>query len=304
MPRPSLNPDRARSGGGGGIESGNYEVLAAKFANIKTDFKSNQLYQVFELATLDKDGDKVRGADPVELRLPFGEKAHEAFTPGVAKSIDDDDAEDQGLDPDKEGNTIYCRGAEQFSGSSGAMIFQKSLVAQGFPKDVLDKCWAPSFVGLKFSLATLTPKEANEKYKVGANEKPFKNAAGELVAYTVKVATAWLNPNYMSAASKNGSSPHVSTTEAMTAEEIAVACLAKVSKQKAGPKNSIKTYDSLKGFATNAFATGKFKGSLVDVRKFFEDKAWVMDQLLGLEAELDMSDDGEWTGKVTFPALA
>ena len=73
--------------------------------------------------------------------------------------------------------------------------------------------------------------------------------------------------------------------------------------QKAGPKNAIKTRESLEGFATNAFATGKFKGAAIaEVRKFLKDEAWVKDQLIDLGADLDMNDDGEWTGKVTFPA--
>ncbi len=305
MPRPSLNPEKARTGGGG-IEAGNYEVVAAKFQNIKTDYRPNQLNMLFDLATLDKDGDRVRGADPVEMHLSFGQKSLEAFHPGQGKNQDDDDPQDMTDAVDAEGNTIFCKGNEQFSASCAALVFQKSLTALGFPKELQDKCWAPAYTGLKFSLDTLDPKTLNDRLKLRLNTKPMKDEDGQERAVTYKIATKWLNPNYLtSGTSANGAKSSASAAPAATSpEEIAAACIRKVAVQRAGPKNAIKTKQSLAGFATNAFATGKYKANLADVRKFFEDDDWIAAQVAEIGGEMDFNDDGAWTGKVTFPAAS
>src|ERR1700733_3909221 len=106
MPRASMNPDKAKQGGGG-IEAGNYRVTGARYQNLKTDYKSKHLALIFDLAVLDKDGAPVRDADPVLMPLGFGEKSLESFHPGQADSIDAE-PEDVGDDVDAQGNTVYC----------------------------------------------------------------------------------------------------------------------------------------------------------------------------------------------------
>lgn len=290
MPRPSMNPDRARQGGGG-PEAGNYLVKSAKFQNRKTDFKKNQPTLVFECAVLDKDGDEVRGADDVELFFAFGEKSIEAFHPGQAASPNDE-PQDQGDGVDAEGNTIYCaeEGAE-FNASCGAIVFSTSLAKAGFPKQTLDRCWAPDYVGLKFALATKTSKEVNEKMGTRLSTKPPANDPNAVISY--KIAEKWLNPNYLSKDSaKAGSSKangKVSESEApkpTDPEDIAKAVLAKLAADM--PGKEIKTKQALSGFFTNGYTKSKFDPKkLKEVQVLVKDEEWLIGALAELGATYD-----------------
>jgi hypothetical protein len=300
MAKASLNPDRAKQGGGG-VEAGNYQAEAVKFANIKTDFRPNQLYLVMDCAVLDKDGDKVRGADNVEIQLSFGQKSLEAFHPGTASGPDDTDPQDEGDGVDAEGNTVWCSGDESFNKSAGAIVFMESLAKAGFPKATLDRCYAPDLVGLKFALATEEPKKLNEKYGLRLNTKPMKDARdGSDVVITYKVAEKWLNPNYLSggdakAKKANGKVDHEEAAKPTDPEEIAKEVLGIVAAQKAGEKNKIKSKQALLGFFTNAYTKGKYDAKqLVTVQKLVKDDDWIV----GAVAELGGSFD---EGVTTFP---
>lgn len=290
MPRASMNPDRARQGGGG-VEAGNYEVIAASYKNVKTDYKPKQPSLVLSCAVLDKDGDKVRGAEDVEIFLNFGEKAMESFHPGQADSPNDE-PDDQGDDVDAEGNTMYCaeEGA-QFNASCGAIVFSTSLVKAGFPKDILDRCWAPDLVGLKFRLESKTSKELNEKFGTRLSTKPTSD--GNTVTY--KICDKWLNPNYLSNGSGGGKKPGGSaaakeSSKPTDPEEIAKDVLAKVAAEKAGSKNKFKTKQALVGFFTNVFTKAKYDVKLLaKAQGFVKDEDW----LIGAVAELGGTyDDG------------
>jgi hypothetical protein len=304
MAKPSLNPDRAKQGGGG-VEAGNYEVSAAKFAAVKTDYRPNQLYMVLETAVLDKDGDAVRGADPVEIMLSFGQKSLEAFHPGEATGPEDADPGDLGDSADTEGNSIYCSGEESFNKSSGALVFMETLAKAGFPKPTLDRCYAPDLVGLKFRLDTITPKEANEKYALRLNTKPFKDAqTGENVDITYKVVSKWLNPNYLSSGGKKSKSADSADSNGTAAapkatdpDEIAKNVLALVAKLKAGEKNKVKTKAALVGFFTNEYAKSKQNPKqLAECQKLVKNDEWLTEALSEIGAVYD-------EGVTTFPDL-
>lgn len=301
MPRPSLNPEKAKQGGGG-PEAGNYLVTAAKFQNLKTDYKVNQLHQVFECTVLDKDGDAVRGADPVDLHFSFGEKSLEAFHPGQADSPEAN-TEDQGMAIDAEGNTVYCdeEGA-QFNKSCGAIVFNETLVKHGFPKSVLDRCWAEDFVGLKFELAVKNSKEINDKYGTRLSTKPTKD--GGIVTY--KIAEKWLNPNFLSkdgkkakdgakGADKSDDGADTKPAKLTDPEEIAKHVLGLVAGSRAGEKGKIKTKAQLVGFFTNEYARSKQDPKkLSECQKMVKDDDWI----IGAIAELGGSFD---EGVTTFP---
>lgn len=294
MPRASLNPDKAKQGGGG-IEAGNYEVIGAKFQNIKTDFRPNQLYLVLSLAVLDKDGDRVRGAEEEELRLSFGEKSLEAFHPGMADSADDTDPTDQGDGVDAEGNTVWQEEGSQFNKSCAAMVFMETLAKAGFPKATLDRCWAEDYIGLKFELATEEPKKLNEKYGLRLNTKPMKDrTTGEPVNISYKIAQRWINANEGKEAKTkkaNGKVDHEEKAAAASSsdpESVAAAVLAAVAQSKPGEKNKIKSKAALVGFATNAYAKAKYDPKkLSEVQKLIKDD----DFLVGAIAELGGSFD-------------
>ncbi len=305
-----MNPDKAKQGGSA-IPPGNYLVTAACFRNMKTDFKPNQLNLACTLAVLDKDGDLVRGADPEEIAFGFGEKSHDAFTPGNSKSIDDAEPEDMGPEVNVEGNTVYCSGDEQFNSSCGAIVFLTSLTNLGFPKELCDKTWAESLVGLKFTLDQLEAKDVNAKFNTRLNTRPLKD--GGTVTY--KIATKWLNPKYLSnpattesATAKNGSAAAAPVSGAKTAEEIAVMCMNKVAAMRRGPKLLIKSVGSLAGFFVNAFASNgyaKLGQELATVRAFVENTDWTTAKLLEMGADVEFDPEtGAWTGKVVFPLEA
>lgn len=298
MARPSLNPDKAAQGGGG-IEAGNYEVLGAKFANIKTDFRPNQLYLALTLGVCDKDGDRVRGADDVDMHVSFGEKSLEAFHPGQADSPTGD-AEDQGDAPDAEGNTVYCEDGAQFNKSCGTIVFMESLAKAGFPKNILDRCYADDFVGLKFALASKPPKELNERFGLRLNTKPMTDRkTGQPVDITYKIADKWLNPNYLSggdAKPKGKANGKVAEdAPALTGKDLAMHVMGEVAKLKAGEKNALKSKNALVGFFTNVFTKGKHKG-LPEAQKLVKDDEWLAEAV----SELGGFYDTE-TGVTTFP---
>jgi hypothetical protein len=189
MPRASLNPDKAKQGGGS-FEAGIYEITAAKTQNIKTDYKANQPYLVLVGMICDADSESVRGADETNIQFGFGEKSLQYFHPGEASSRDDDDPADQGDEVDAEGNTIYAIDAdEQFNKSCGAIVFAESLKKLGFPTEVLDTFYCPDFVGAKFHIESKTAEQVNKMLGTRLNTKPTSD--GNTVTY--KVATKWLN---------------------------------------------------------------------------------------------------------------
>lgn len=295
MPKPSLNPEKAKQGGG--VEAGNYEVTAAKIQNVKSDFKELQPTLILTSAVLDKDGDRVRGADSVDILLGFGKTALEAFHPGQAKSAEEE-PKDMGTGVDVEGNTIYCaQEGEQFNKSCGAIVFSETLVKAGFPKTELDKCWAPSYVGLKFFLEVKTSKEINDKYGTRLSTRPTND--GNTITY--KVCSKWLNPNYLSqlSASKEASAAPINGKAEMSVEETAMAVLATVATRKAGEKNAVKTKAALVGFFTSEYAKAKYNPkNLTEAQNLVKDDNW----LAGAVAELDGTV--EESGRIVFPEPA
>lgn len=298
MPKPSLNPEKAKQGGG--VEPGNYEVTAAKFQNLKTDFKVNQPNLVLTCQVLDKDGDRIRGADSIDINFGFGAKSLEAFHPGKGSGPDDAEPEDMGDGVDVEGNTIYCVGDDQFNASCGAVVFNATLVKAGFPKSVLEQCWAGSYVGLEFALDTKSAKETNDRFGTRLNTKPLPD--GGTVTY--KICDKWLNPNYMSAKSSKkdaGAPAETNGNKPESVEDVAIAVLKTVAAQKPGEKNAMKSKQSLMGFCTNAFAKGRYKAKLGEVQALIKKDEWITGQLSELGAVLDYDEAGAWTGKVVFP---
>lgn len=315
MPRASLNPDKAKSGGG--IESGNYEVIAAKCANIKSDYKPVQPAMVFTVRTLDKNGAAIPDMEDVELNLAFGETSGKNFSPGLGKSITDADPQDMGKEVDAEGNTVYCEEGAQFNSSSGALVFLKSLSKHGFPQDILDACWMPNFVGLKFMLQTLTAKEANEGYGTRLNMGKTKDGGD----FTYKVAAKWLNPSYLgkstqtttSAPAANGSAAATTqaaaaatttttttTTGKTTIPDALKLCIARLADKKKGKTIDIRS--SLNGFLTNELSALKLTGvSIAEFKKALADDEMVKDALTEAKATLALDDNtAAWTGAVTF----
>lgn len=259
--RASLDPEKAKTGGGSGPEKGNYEVISAASVVRKSDFRETpNLAVVLHLAVLDKDGDRVRGADDVTVDFGLGNKSLEAFHPGKTSGRTGD-VEDLGVEIDTEGNTIFCDSdTAQFNSSTAMSVFTKTLKNEGFPADVLDACYLPDFVGMKFSLDTLPAKIINEKYKTRLNEKPMKRNDGTEQDVTYKVCTKWLNPNYLSSPSKATGKAKESAAapkEAATNEDILRTILTKIAAERPGEKGIIPGRDKLKGFVTNHYVKTK-----------------------------------------------
>jgi hypothetical protein len=297
VPKPSLDPAKARQGGTG-PESGAYEVLSAKFTNLKSDYKATSLTLVLHSALLDKDGDRVRGADEVDINLSFGEKSLEAFQPALVSGPLDPDPEPKGTEADAEGNSIYCEEGAEINGSCGATVFNTSLVKLGFPKDTLDQCYAPNYVGLKFFLETLPSKDCNERFGTRLNTKPMTGKDGVERPITYKVATKWLNPNYLAAGNSGPKSTKKADAPAQTgasAEQLAKDGLARVAASKSG--KAIKTMQALTGFFTSEYSSAKMPpGQLAAAQRFVKDEAWVKAYLTD-ELGASLNDDGS----VLFP---
>lgn len=305
MPKPSSNPDHAKTGGGG-VEPGNYECKAAIYRNVKTDYKPKQPTAVLTCAVLDKDGDAVRGADDVEVFFPLGEKAMDSFHPGTADGPDDE-ASDAGDGVDAEGPTLYCdeEGA-QINSSCGYNVFNTSLAKAGFPKELLGQSWAGNYVGIKFHLTTATAKECNDRFGLRLNTKPM--ADGGTVTY--KIADKWLNPDMHSKTKakdkttkgKAGATadappppPATAAGSATDAATIAKEVLAAIAAAKPGEANAIKSTTSLLGYyASKHAAMKKPSNKMAECQKLLKDAAWLEEAV----ADLGGFIDGQ---KVTFP---
>lgn len=312
MPKMSLNPDLAKQGGGG-VEAGNYRVKIAKNANIKTDYRPNQIYFVLDLATLDANFQPVRDSEDQELKLSYGQESLKHYRVGVAKDANDQDPVAKSDDPDQEGNTIVPQDSEPFNKSCAAMVFLESLKKQGFPVDILNRGYAPDFQGLEFTLASYSPKECNDKFGTRLNTKPVKDKDDptKTIDITYKVVTKWNNPNYLGGASSAAASGTTTSSAAPTnavatesAEELLPKVLKVVAERKKGTE--IKSKQALFGFVTNEYTKHNPKlppSKLPEVQKIVNDNLEFVAEVFaeyGVTAE--RNDEGVLTGKFLVPA--
>lgn len=312
MPKPSSNPDKAVSGGGGSrVEAGTFEITGACYRNVKSDFKDHVVVSlVLTGAVCDKDGDRVKDADPAEIILTLGDKSVKYFRPGQAKDGNDADPKNLGANADVEGNSVYVlTDSEQerenpgepavadFHKSCGYVVFNESLVRHGYPKDVLDQTYAPNYIGMKFALTSPLAQEINTRFGLRLNTKPFTRKDGTSQPVTYKIVDKWLNPAYvknLGKAGSNGSSSGASAAAAAAPateekenwdgksdEDLAVICLTKVSETRSGEKNLVKTIAQLKGLVTNQY-TAKSKmppARLKAVQDLITNATWSQEQV-------------------------
>lgn len=304
MPKASLNPDVAKSGGGG-LEPGVYEIIAAKAINLKRGEQPTGLFIQLTADPCDKDGDKT-GADSVEIDLSCGRKALEHFHPGVAKDRDDMDPEDQGDEVDAEGNTLWSDGEDQLHKSTAIMVFNESLKKVGFPITYLDAGYLPDFVGLKFDIAVMTAAEVNKLLNTRLNTKPMTGTDGVDRDVTYKVVKRWLNPTALGAGDKKttakskttaakpaagAASAAVNTDKVgnATAEDSAKLVLATIAGEKSG--KTIKNNQALVGLVTQKAATQKMRSDLLkEVQALVKNEDWLAEALGELGVEI--TDDG------------
>ena len=309
----SLNPDLAKQGGGG-VEKGKFLVKTAKYQNIKTDYKANQLYLVFGCAVLDDTYNPVREAEDIEIRWSFGTESLKHFRPAVGKDANDQNPTEKTDNPDDEGNTFMIVDGEPVNRSTGVMVLMDSLVKQGFPKATLDLGWAPSFVGMQFELATYTAKECNEKFGTRLNTKPVERTDDkgnkESATITYKVVVKWQNPNYLgqsstSQAASTGASTAAAAVPASTnesPEELLTKVLKMVTTRKKG--SEIKSQQALFGFVTNEYTKHDPKlpaAQLSAVQSLTKDPGAVAKALFNIGLPIELDDDSGEPKPVTYP---
>lgn len=293
MPKASLNPDVAKSGGGG-IEPGVYAITAAKSANLKIQDRPTTLYIVLTADPCDKDGDPT-GADAVEIDLSCGRKALEHFHPGTAKDRDDMDPADEGDEVDAEGNTLWSDGEDQLHKSTAIMVFNESLKKVGFPITTLDAGYLPDFVGLKFDITVATAADVNKLLGTRLNTKPMTGADGQDRDVTYKIVKRWLNPTALgagekktaakgkatnAAAAKPAASAAVNTekTGNATAEDTANLLLATIAGEKSG--KTIANNQAMVGLVTQKAALQKINsGLLKEVQTLIKNEEWLAEAL-------------------------
>lgn len=296
MPRPSLDPDKAKQSqfeNKTKVEAGVFEVLSAKTEITKGTFATDvaQLSMILEVALLDKSGARVGDAEPISLQFGIS-KALDKFAPGVGKDINDESPVSAGTEVGATGNTVYFDGAGELSGSSGTIVFMKSLKKLGFPNDVLDFCWFPAFKGLKFSMITKTAKEINDLLGVRLNTKDGIN--GKPVPY--RIATEWLNRGYLTGKKEEPKAAPASVTANIDVEDLIAQTMAKVAEVKAG--SPIKSMQALKGFFTHEFTKAKFPtAKLAQAQRIFANPDG-LNELIGSLGGYEADDKS-----IMFPAL-
>ncbi len=96
--------------------------------------------------------------EAVTEELPFGlgGKSLNFCHPGKGDSPDDDDPEDLGTDGGAEGNTLWLpeSGRLKIHEMSGYFRLCESLEKVGFKPEILDRMWAPDFVGGIYHMKT------------------------------------------------------------------------------------------------------------------------------------------------------
>lgn len=307
----SLNPDLAKQGGGG-VEKGKFLIKASEYKNIKTDYKANQLYLVWNCALLDDNYNPVREAEDVEIRFSFGTESLKHFRPAVGKDASDQNPTEKSDSPDEVGNTFVITDGEPVSRSTGVMVLMDSLVKQGFPKATLDLGWAPSFVGMQFELATYTAKECNEKFGTRLNTKPVERTDDkgnkESATITYKVVVKWQNPNYLSgpATSTASSAPATTTNASVTSSESPEDLFTKVLKVVVTRKKGgeIKSQQALFGFVTNEYTKHDPKlpaSQLSAVQGLTKDPAQVAKALFNIGVITELNDETGEPNPVTYP---
>lgn len=312
MPRASLNPDNAAVGGGGNFQPGVYLFAGTKFQNIKTNFAPTSPHLVTTAKVCDKDGDPVRDADDAEITFGCGRQALEKFHPGRAEGADDDDPQDQGDEVDAEGNTLYAvEDGAQLHDSTAIVVFTKSLVKLGFPKEMLDKSYAPMFDGMKVELEQMPAIEINKWLGTRLNTKPMKRDDGTEQPVLYKVAKRWLNPAYLNGdkGKAKGGKSEAATSGAKggkidNVDDALKHILTVMGTKKAGKE--LKVAQIVPNVAqTFAQEKANFASSMAskmgDVQKKAKDLEFVSGVLAELGHDVAFDDDGNMTG-VTFSA--
>lgn len=268
------------------------------------------------------DGERLEDADTRDITLKLGGKSLATFHPGKGTGPDDTDPDDLGDELNTEGNTLFISGGEvAMNAKSGYTVFMKSLQHKGFPKEKIAECWAPSFKGLKFELATVTP----DKLEAYGQKKGDANQDGQAITYKVVQSIISL-PGGKKAkksteeaatapvpAKKSKSAPPpaddddddgtmaplssllaaatvTTVTTGPDAESEARRVLTAVAGKLAG-KN--KKLDQAKTFWVTLYSDPKIKGSAKlqqEARKFVNNDTWLTDELEELGCVIDADD--------------
>lgn len=317
MPKPSaasMHPDAAVESSG--VLAGKFEVLDSKFRVHQANQREGQeargpvIALVLKVTPISDEGERLEDADTRDIILGLGSKSVQTFHPGKGSSPEDDDPEDLGTEPGTEGNTLYISGGSvEMNSASSYTVFTKSLKHRGFSAEKIASCWAPSYVGLKLELTTVTPDkleaygqkkrdvdpkvpfsykvvqdviaQPGEKKKKGADAPaPAKKAAPKTTAPAPAAADDDDAADATDVASAGGNEAE---TEARRVLTIAAGKLA--------GKN--KKIDQAKVFWVTLYSDPKVKGSAKlqqEARKYVNNEAWLINELEELDCVVDADE--------------
>lgn len=161
-----LNPKNAsESSGGGSFKEGNILVTRSVFkVHKQADYagqapKEPVLALVWDITRLDEDLNPLKTDDGADLKeqiiISLGGSSLQKAHPGMAESPDVVEAEDLGDAINTEGPTVFVIKEGWFPDKrSGITHLSDSLVKKGFDPKVLERAWAPDFVGGIFFMKT------------------------------------------------------------------------------------------------------------------------------------------------------
>lgn len=117
--------------------------------------------------------------EKVEIVLGLGGKALDKIHPGGCESFDSDEVEDLGDAVGTEGNTIYVLDEEfvkkGLNPKTGCAVMFSSLKLAGFKMDVVDRMWAPDYVGAVFEVGVHQQETEEVDQKTGKKKTiPYK----------------------------------------------------------------------------------------------------------------------------------
>lgn len=308
-----VNFDLVEKMGGGGFnpKTGPYMLTNVEQGVAMLGEAISSLCLLAELTPLDTDNNPVRGAETVQLKLPYAKnELGISFNPGY---IDNPDGEpkDLGSKLGTKGNTIFIIKPVSFK-PSPAIQFMITLAAAGFPSEY--RGYTPHMNGLKLNLASIDPVTANKRWpslqamtrprSKDKDGKPFLDKEGKEVTHPANDVFAvdkWLNPNDKIGETSGGSSQGTPAT-ATGPDDLVRQVLHSVADRKAG--TSVKNVTTLKTFATQDFAKLGIEGSyLSGIHAVILDESRLKPFLSEIGAE--MANDGSiaFVDKATLAEL-
>lgn len=171
-----FNPKNATESSGGFkegivvIDAACFKVHQPRAGESDTEPRNSYLALAWQCTRLDEDTkspltDEEGNVITEEIVFSAGGKSLTHAHPGRADSVEDDNIEDVGVMVNAEGPTVYISNPNWHPDKKSALIhLQDSLCTAGIKPEVLDRTWAPDYVGAVVSIKNKPSGQTIDRY--------------------------------------------------------------------------------------------------------------------------------------------